>query len=326
MICRIVVTLGLLLAIGSSAKAQEWAREMFNTTEHDFGTVARGAQSEYAFEIENIYEEEVHIASVRSSCHCVSPSIVNDTLKTWEKGSILAVFNTSSFLGQRSATITVTIDKPYYAEVQLTIRGYIRGDVVFQPSVVGFGEVEQGSVSEQKVTVTYAGRSSWQITDVRSASPYYEVELNELERSSNRVSYELLVRLMGDAPSGFINDQLILVTDDQQLSHLPLVVEANVRSSVTVSPGSLSLGVLAPGETVTKQLVVRASRAFRVADIVSDMQMEATPAAEAKELHLVPVTITAPTQEGRFSQTIEIETDLGATAICNVTGTVRASE
>ena len=56
------------------ASAQEWAKKMFKVTSHDFGTVARGAKAEFAFEFENIYEEEVHIASVRSSCGCTFPA------------------------------------------------------------------------------------------------------------------------------------------------------------------------------------------------------------------------------------------------------------
>ena len=60
----------LLLAtmISPPLCAQEWARKMFETTTHDFGSVARGAKAEYEFVLSNIYLEDVHIASVRSSC------------------------------------------------------------------------------------------------------------------------------------------------------------------------------------------------------------------------------------------------------------------
>ncbi len=108
---------------------QEWARKMFKVTEHDFGTCARNARAEYEFVFENLYMEDVHVAGVRTSCGCTTPSVVNPTLKTYEKGAILAHFNTDHFLGQRGATLTVTIDKPFYAEVQLHVSGYIRSDV-----------------------------------------------------------------------------------------------------------------------------------------------------------------------------------------------------
>ena len=52
--------------------AQQWAKDMFETTKHDFGTVARGAKAEFRFELTNRYLEDVHIAGVRSSCGCIT--------------------------------------------------------------------------------------------------------------------------------------------------------------------------------------------------------------------------------------------------------------
>ena len=80
-------------------------REMFSTTSHDFGIVAQGAKAEYAFVLENLYVEEVHIAGVRASCSCTKPEIQTPTLKTHEKGAILATYNTAAFLGAKGANV-----------------------------------------------------------------------------------------------------------------------------------------------------------------------------------------------------------------------------
>ena len=87
--------------------AQEWAEKMFNTLEHDFGTVARGAETVYRFEITNIYKQPMKILGVRSSCGCTSPSIENNTINTYEKAYLVAKFNThSTFVGLHGATLT----------------------------------------------------------------------------------------------------------------------------------------------------------------------------------------------------------------------------
>ncbi len=91
----------LALIVYTPCLGQEWARKMFKVTEHDFGTVAAGAKAEYRFVFENLYLEEVHVAGVRTSCGCTTPSIENPTLKTYEKGAIVAKFNTPLFRGQR---------------------------------------------------------------------------------------------------------------------------------------------------------------------------------------------------------------------------------
>jgi hypothetical protein len=153
----------LVVLCPSSLFAQEWAEKMFKVLKHDFGTVARGADVEHRFEVQNIYEETVHIASVRTSCGCTSPTLENQTIQTWGKGYVVAKFNTRTFRGQHGATLTVTIDKPFPAEVQLRVEGNIRGDVVFHPGAIRFANVDQGSEHEQKVRVSYAGRSDWKI-------------------------------------------------------------------------------------------------------------------------------------------------------------------
>ena len=145
---------------------------MFKDTDFDFGTVARGAKAEHRFVFENIYMEDVHIANAYASCGCTSVRIENPTVKTYEQGAIVAHFNTDSFLGQRGATLTVVIDKPFYAEVQLQDRGYIRSDVVVEPGSVQIGSIDQGSGADQNVTVNYGGSNDWQIVGVKSSNPH----------------------------------------------------------------------------------------------------------------------------------------------------------
>jgi hypothetical protein len=320
----------LLLATPAASSAQEWATKMFQTTAHDFGTVARGAKAEFKFELENIYEEDVHIASVRSSCGCTTPVVSKQSLKTWEKASVLAQFNTRSFLGARNATITVVFDQPFYAEIQLQVSGYIRSDVVFDPGEVNFGDVEPQATSEVGVEVNYAGRQDWQILDVRCANTNLEVELNETRRGGGRVAYQMNVRLKPDTPPGFLHDQLTIVTNDANMQFIPLPVHGHVQSPLTVSPATLFLGVLQPGQTVTKQLVVRAKQPFRVVDIkcAGDCFEFKRPADVQRQTHFVGVTFTAGSEPGEVNQSIEIKTDLdqGTTAQCTASATVLEKE
>jgi hypothetical protein len=326
MIRKLCWTLLVVLAASSPAAAKEWAQKMFAVTTHDFGHVARGAKTEFAFELQNLYEEDVHIAAVRTSCGCTTPTITKEWLKTWEKGSVVATFNTRSFQGDRKATITVVIDKPFYAEVQLNVAGYIHTDVDFQPGSISFGEVPHGTPLEQRVTVTRNGATNWQIVDVQSANEHLEVELSDPVRQGGRVTYTMLVRLKPDAPAGYIQDSLMLVTNDRKLQQVPIAVEGRIVPPLTVSPSSLYVGVLAPGQTVTKQLVVRAKTPFRITNIsCEDGAFQFKVADQARAVHLVPVTFTAPTEAGEVERTIEIQTDLpsGGSTTCVARGTVK---
>jgi Protein of unknown function (DUF1573) len=326
---RSVVLANLLLVVVTSvAPAKEWAQKMFSATQHDFGHVARGAKAEFAFEVQNQYEEDVHIADVRTSCGCTTPTITKATLKTWEKGAIVATLNTRSFVGQRNSTLTVVIDKPFYAEVHLLIAGYIHSDVDFQPGAVAFGDVELGAGSAQSVTVTCRGRPNWQISDVRSANSHLEVDLSDPVRQPGLTSYKMHVRLKPDAPAGVLQDQLTIVTNDQRLPTVSVPIEGRVLPPLTLTPSPLLFGTLSPGQTATKQLVITGKQPFAILNIAADhgsVQFKTAPDV-SKKVHLVPVTLTAPEQSGEFHYSITVETDLplGNTATCVARGTVRS--
>ena len=268
---------------------------MFNTAEHDFGTVARGTKAIYRFQIKNLYEEDVHIASVRSSCGCTTPLITKPDLKTFEVGEIVAEFNTKKFLGPKSAVVTVVLDKPFPAEVQLRINGFIRSDVVFAPGAVDFGTVGFGNGAEKRVTVTYAGRDNWSVVETK-APPGLETEIVELSRAQGQVVYELLVRLNKQAPSGYIQDQITLVTNDTRNPEIPLDVEGHVVSEIAVSPAALFLGVVQPGQQVAKTVMVRGRRPFKITGIKCDdasFDIDVAEAARPKVLHQLTVQFTA---------------------------------
>ena len=318
---QLVIVSSMLAANG--ATAQDWAAKMFKEVEHSFGSVARGSKSEFAFELQNKYEEDIHIVSVQSSCGCTTPTITKEWVKTWEKSQIIAKYNTRSFVGQRNATLTVVIDQPYYAEVQLSVSGYIRSDVVFDPGEINFGEVDQFNTAEVEVNVNYAGRTDWKIVDVRSANKHFEVELKESQRNQQRVGYKMIVRLAADAPAGYIEDQLTLVSDDSRLNLIPLAVHGRVVSPLSVSPSSLFLGNVETGQSVSKQLVVRGKQPFKVVEVnCGDDCFTFKKSSDQKKLHFIPVTFTAGEKAGKVTQKIQIKTDLGVITHCVATATV----
>ena len=315
-----LIKLSVLFALIStvlcgSSFAQQWAADMFETKDHNFGTVARGAKADFEFVFTNLYLEDVRVVSVRSSCGCTTPTIKTPgIIKTYGQGAIVATINTSSFLGNKGATITVTFDKPQYAEVQLHVQSYIRGDVVFKPGSAAFGTVEAGSPRQQTVTIDYIGHSGWQIQEVRSDNPHITADFSETSRGGGRVAYQLDVRLDKDAPAGYINDHLMLVTNDQGSRQVPLQVEGRVNAGITVSPSTLFMGVVKPGTKVEKKLVVRGKSPFRIISINcqgGDFKFDKKTLNEAKTVHIVPITFTAGDDPGKVSRTIQIETDLG---------------
>jgi hypothetical protein len=306
----------LLLAFSTaagSASAQEWAEKMFKQLDHDFGTVARGADTVYRFEVTNLYKQDIHLTNVSSSCGCTSPTIENPIIKTHEKAYIVARFNTHTHVGQKGATLTVSVGPhPYVANVQLHVHGNIRSDVVFNPGAIEFGEVNQGEPAEQTVAVNFAGRTSWEITDVTNDNDNFEVELKETQRGNGRVSYDLLVRLKGSLPVGYVKDQLTVVTNDTrpESRRIPLFVSGHVRPEFSVTPAQLVLGNVPEGTHVTRKIVVRGKEPFKILDVTCGEDcLDFKHDSDSKALHFVEVTIRAGQAPAKLQTPIRIVTD-----------------
>lgn len=323
---RLLAEIGLLLVAcvvlaPGEAAAQEWARKMFAETSHNFGTVARGSKTEHRFTFRNIYKEDIHISGVRTSCGCTSPVVTKDLLKTHETAEVVATFNTRTFLGQHGATLTVTIDQPYYAEVQLRVDGNIRSDVTFEPPFIDLGNVDLGKGAQQTVQVMRTGSTPWQIVDVRSANSMFEVTLSKPQRTATQTLYDLTLSLKPEAEPGYINSELILVTNDPRAEQIPMDVEGRVVAAVTVSPQLLAMGVVKPGETVTKNLVVRANRPFRVVDVAcGDACVSCTVPDREAAVQILPITFTAGEGNalGRIEREVQVATSLGPNVVPSI--------
>jgi hypothetical protein len=294
--------------------ASEWARKMFETTFHDFGMIAAGAEAEYKFTFKNHLVSDVHVARVYRSCGCVSVRIENSDLKTYERSAIIASVNSRSIRASQRSTITVVFDRPAYAQVQLDIKVYIRGDVVVEPTSVAFGEVDLGVAAKRTVKVTHYGNRNWRILDARGSADYLEASLSEPAQNGSRISCDLQVTVKEGAPAGYIQEEILLGTSEGADRQIRVMVQGHVVPEIRAGPAALSFGSMAPHEDVTKRLIVSGKKPFRIISAEVDcegFQFEVPEDGEAKRLHVVPVKFTANDKPGAFAKRIFINTDQG---------------
>jgi hypothetical protein len=301
----------------SAAWGQGWAEKMFQERSHEFGSVARYSKSEHAFVFTNPYVEDVHVTDAQPSCGCTSVEIRNATVKTRQQGAIVAKFNTKAFFGQHGATITVSFDRPFPATVQLHVSGVVRDDVAVNPGVVSFGSLDAGAAAERWLAV--AGRPGWKITNVRSTNPHVQAELAGTRPGNGSTTYDIRVRTDGDLPEGLLHERLLLSTNDPGTSQLAVPVEGQVVATVSVSPGSLYVGDVLPGQQLTRQVVVRGKTPFRIVSVSGEgkyfrVNLAADPDPTPKLVHIVPLNITVLAQPGKAEEKIRIVTDLNNTA------------
>jgi hypothetical protein len=196
----------------------------------------------------------------------------------------------------------------------LHVKVYVYSNVLLEPAGVNFGTVPLGDSAVQTIGIRYTGRADWRILDIRSHHPHLVGKLTETLRSGNRVNYDFRVFLAPDASAGYIKDQLWLVTNDPRAEQVPVLVEGHVLPAISVSPSSLFLGVVPPGQSVSRQIVVRGREPFRISSIRADcdcLKAALPDEDQPKPLHLIAVTFAPGEQAGKISRTIVIETESG---------------
>lgn len=314
--------------LGSSARA-DWTQTVFPVKSHDFGTVAVAAKTEFRFPVVNTFTSDLHIRSVRESCGCTTAIIETATIAPGETGSILARFNTPTFRGKRGATLTVVIDKPFYSEIQLKVDGYIRSDMVFHPGAIELGTVNQGEPKSGSTKLFYAGRSDWQVVDVRSNTPWLVPTFKQTERGAGKANYELSVEVREDAPEGYFQDELIVQTNDRSMPNVPLPVNGTVESALSIAPQSIAVGTIKQGESVSQRLAIRGRKPFAIESIECEgWRVDFSASEDERMIHMVDLTLTADTARGnqRVPMVIRTRGENAVTAKAIVTADIAAEQ
>lgn len=306
---------------GATAAAQaqnlNWAEKMFSQLRHDFGTVAKGADARHTITVKNIYEEDVRLLNVGTTCGCTAAKPDKDVLKTGEVARIEVQMNTVKFSNQKNSNVDVTLsfsDKSGLTAsktVRVPISAFIRTDVTVEPGGVNFGSVGVGSGAQQQVRITYSGgRPDWRINRVETGSPYLQAQAVESGRGGGRVQYQLVVQVKPDAPLGVLRDKITLHTDDTRGPQVPVLVEARVEPDIVVTPSVVSLGPnLKPGEEKTYTVVLKGREPFAIEKIECNSAHECFKvrlSPDPKKVHVLPLTFSPPNEPGDFEEEFTI--------------------
>lgn len=310
-VCCSLVIAGNLVA----AAQDNWGAKMFEMQKIDMGAVAKGADAKLRVKVKNVYQEAIQITSATTTCACFKANVVDNanTIPSGQSVELEISVNTVNYQRKRTATLIVNLLEPtkrISTEVRLPLEAYIRTDVVFTPGAVNFGNVDLGTGAAQVVKVAYAGRGDWKITNVKTSRDYLTASAKEIGRrdsgnGSFLVDYELNVQLKSDVPAGLLRDEITLITDDANSPQVPLHVLGVVEADITLTPNVLAFGTLAPGQSKTMNLVVKAKKPFQIEKIErekSDESFRVKLPEEMKPIHVLPITLMTPDSAGAFDE------------------------
>lgn len=299
----------LSTVILSTVSADDWARKMIATQKIDFGVIATGSEAKKLVEIRNGYNQSVHISSVSTTCGCSAATPGKTTIGPGETGTVEVKMNTHKFRKKKDSNLIIRFDQPRYAEVRIPIQAYIRSDVVFDPGLVQFGNVDVGAGASKELQIRYAGRADWDIVDVKISNKSLSARLTEGTRTSDRVDYALTVKLDPSASAGRLRDLITIVTNDRSNPYVPLMVEGVIVPDISVTPSLVNFRRVRAGSSVSRQLVIKGKREFAIESVNCDGMadcFDARPQAGKRRVHRVPIQFNAPQDPGQFEDELII--------------------
>jgi hypothetical protein len=256
----------LALALtAAAAPAQGWAEKMFKgELSHDFGTVPRGAQLVHRFTVTNIYAVRMEITNIKSGCGCVTATAAKRVLEPRESSTVEVRMDARRFAGSKTVAVTVAVGPDYISRADLKVTANSRADVVFNPGQVSFGTVTQGQSPAQAIDVEYAGALNWEVKEVLAREVPYAATIKEIYRRPGQVGYRLTVTIKPDAPVGALRHELFLKTNDPASPLVPVLVEANVQTGLSVSPSVLRLDTVKVNTNLVRRVNLRGNKPFKV--------------------------------------------------------------
>lgn len=313
-------------ALASTASANQWAEQMVTTKKIDFGVIATGSEAKKYVEVKNIYNVEVYISDVTTTCGCSAAAIGERTLQPGQTSLVEVKMNTQKFRQKKDSNLIIKFGRPQLAEVRVPITAYIRTDVVFNPGSIRFGEVPVGTEGTAEVAIAYAGRPDWDIETIKIANKGLKARLSAPLRDGGNINFKLTMTLSKSAPIGPLRDLVTIVTNDRTNPYVPLMIEGTVVPEISITPATVAVQPLAPGQTAKVQVVVRGRKPFLIDDIDCEGMADcfkATLKPTAQPVHVVPIEFNAPNRPGRFSEELIVKINGRPEPLrFNVTGTI----
>lgn len=282
-----------------------WYQNLTNDRTHHFGKVARASNQARLFEFVNNTGSDLYLTNVRTSCGCTKPKIMTPHVKPGETAKLNAVFDTLNFYGERGATVTLSLKKVgayvEYGELQFSVKGNIRRDVVLSPGMFDFRDLANSEAAQKTAKVMYAGRSDWKILEVKSTNPNVQAEVREIDRKPTRgataTTYEMVVKVSDQQAAGPFNEVLTIVTNDPKTNGMPVKVSGNIKQMIDVAP--VTLGVVNMGQEIKKKLIVRSPQAISIDEVrTKNGKLQFDPSEGKKTLHILTYTLdTSATDE-----------------------------
>lgn len=275
--------------------AQSKAKLVFVEDVHNFGRIFDDEKQDVQYEFANEGTENLVITLVKPTCGCtlanifkvksdgekikLDPTKPEDmTFAPGEGGMLDLTFDPTGKKGDQNRKVNIFSNDSQGPQRSVSIQGYVRPVIQFDPALVSFGNVDVGQ------TVTKTVRVMGMTEDFEASRPTFE----QMDLFSVKVLGTEWVEFGGDsvrattieitAPGGLkpavYNTQMNVRTNDARKRIVNIPVFAAVKGPVEVVPPRLAVGNLRVDQPVSRKFIVRSrdGQPFEIKSITLDRE------------------------------------------------------
>ncbi|MCH7909928.1 MAG: DUF1573 domain-containing protein [Candidatus Hydrogenedentes bacterium] len=241
------------------------------------GTIANDRIGEGKVTVYNRGGAPLKIAKVTTSCGCTLGRMSKNVILPGEEATLEVRVYPDKVPGHFHSMKTLTIfsNDPINNRTHVVVNAYIDREFDWQPESANFGIVAKDSGSEIRIHFTQEQEAFFEIlsASIRTSSNVFSFEQEDVPESEwqkpGHREYILIAKVLPDAPVGDYYSNLVIRTNISRVPNIKIPLSASVRGVYNLSPGSLSLPFLRPGESLKEVMTLSADIPLELGSIVA---------------------------------------------------------
>ncbi|MFT5423668.1 MAG: hypothetical protein ACI89L_001456 [Phycisphaerales bacterium] len=320
--------------------AQSKAHLVFVKDVHNFGRIFDDEKQEIQYEFANDGTEDLVITLVKPTCGCtlanifklgsdgektkLDPTKPDDmTFAPADRGMLDITFDPNGKKGDQHRKVNIFSNDSQSPQRSVSIEGYVRPVIQFDPALVSFGAVDVGT------GVTKIVRVMGMTEDFAASRPTFDdmgvfeakvigTEWIEFGGDTVRATTIEITAPANLKPATY-NTKMNVRTNDNRKRIVEIPVFAAVKGPVEVVPPRLAVGNLRVGQPINRSFIVRSrtGQPFEIASVTLDREdlsgLEFTHKLRVKDdltQHVITLSGTLSQPMARTTAVVKITTSL----------------
>lgn len=218
-------------------------------TSVDLGKISDEEPKNVKVSFKNTGTGVLSISQVKGSCGCTVPALAKNDYKPGETGTIEVTFNPHGKRGQQHTTVTVTSNDRFEPNKTIAILSDVRPNVMWDPQVVAFNQVQKGKGGTIMLKVT-SRLDNFEINDITTTNPdafeakVLESKTETLDDGKPGKVTTIEVKLKPGTPVGMAQANLTMRTSNEKSPLINVSTFAEITGELMTTPVKFFLNQL----------------------------------------------------------------------------------